>query len=103
MSTILNGVAILELDYALAVKIHCVYLRAEDRNGIKKRDTDAADIVFIGQRMLELGQQISDTCAERFKVGYYHMVYVRQSIGNYSDVQRLIAIGLRKLLDFSLH
>lgn len=36
-TTILNGVAILELDYDLAVKIHCVYLRAEDHNGIKKR------------------------------------------------------------------
>ncbi|KUL85565.1 hypothetical protein ZTR_08022 [Talaromyces verruculosus] len=73
-------------------------LRAEDRNGIKKRDTDAADIVFIGQRMLELGQQISDACAERFRVGYYHMLYVRQSIGDDSDINRLIAVGLRKLL-----
>jgi hypothetical protein len=93
----LNGVRILALDFAMAVKVNCLYLRADDEIGENKKLSDSADIVFLSQKMLERGQQISDTCAAMFRIGYYHMVVIRLSMHD-SEFQLLIAVGIGKLL-----
>ncbi|KAN0075861.1 hypothetical protein V8E54_007131 [Elaphomyces granulatus] len=95
-TTILNGVKIMELDYALAIKVNCFYLRSDDDHGLKKRDSDARDIVFLSQKMIESGMEISEDCAHRFKVGFYHMLEIRMHLEDKFD--DLITIGIRKLL-----
>jgi hypothetical protein len=78
-TTMLNGVRILKLDFALGAKINCFYLRAEDDNDQKKKQSDVEDIPFIIQKMIELGQRISNICAVRFRIGYYHMIVCRNT------------------------
>lgn len=48
--------------------------------------------------MIERGGQNSDVCAMRFRIGYYHMIFLQISMVDDSTFQRLVALGLRKLL-----
>ena len=49
-TTVLDGVRILELDLALAVKVNCLYLRSDDEKGANKRLSDSADILFLAEK-----------------------------------------------------
>ncbi|EPE02603.1 hypothetical protein F503_06579 [Ophiostoma piceae UAMH 11346] len=40
-----NGVALLNPDVALAIKLHCYHRRADDENGVRKKKSDFEDIV----------------------------------------------------------
>ncbi|OAX78741.1 hypothetical protein ACJ72_06951 [Emergomyces africanus] len=85
------------LDYALAMKIKCFYLRQDDENGQEKRRGDAFDVEFLCRRMVLDAQTISDQCAEKFKFGFYHILELRQELSDQA-VSDFISIGGRKLI-----
>ncbi|OAX80514.1 hypothetical protein ACJ72_05153 [Emergomyces africanus] len=93
----IRGIRILKLDYTLAMKIKCFYLRQDDENGREKRSTDIQDVKFLCKMMVEHGEIISDECAEMFQFGCYHMLELRQELSP-GEIQDFINIGGRKLI-----
>jgi hypothetical protein len=92
-----QGVRLLKPDFALAVKVRCSYLRQEDDQGIIKRTSDLIDAVFWAERLEEVGQQISDSCAKLLPISYYQVFFLR-TVMNANQFQKLVDVGLRKLL-----
>lgn len=43
----------------------------------KVKKNDAFDLVYLTKILVEQGRQVSDECASKFAIGYYHMVFVR--------------------------
>lgn len=96
--TFLQGeVALLNLDAALAVKIHCVHQRADDENGEMKKQTDLEDIKWLSSQMVARELTISDRVATMFKIGHYNLLLVRFELSK-EEVERLVAVGTMKLL-----
>ncbi|KAK2795565.1 hypothetical protein FQN51_000419 [Onygenales sp. PD_10] len=96
-TTLVGQVRVLRLDYALALKLTCLYLRQDDENGLAKRETDARDIAFLGDRMAERNDTISDQCAEKFRLGFYHMAEIRIHVPA-TTFDILVRLGIRKML-----
>ncbi|KAF5863450.1 hypothetical protein ETB97_010081 [Aspergillus alliaceus] len=92
-----NGVRLLQPDFALAVKIRCFYLRQEDAKGLQKRQTDLMDAVFWAEMLNKTRQTISDTCAALFKIGYYHALLIRLNL-HPDKFQKLVDVGFERLL-----
>lgn len=53
-----EGIQMLKLDFALAVKVKCAYLRAEDENGMRKQESDFKDAVFHARQLQKAGLEI---------------------------------------------
>lgn len=92
-----NGIPLPNLDYALAIKVKCFYLRADNENGKQKRASDIEDVRFICKMMVQRSQTISEDCANHFKFGYYHILELRMELGP-QDTENFIQIGGRKLI-----
>jgi hypothetical protein len=93
----INEIEMPSLDYALAIKIKCFYLRPGDENGIRKQNNDISDIQFICATMRQRSQSISDDCAKDFQFGFYHILELRQELLQ-KDIERFIQIEGRKLI-----
>ncbi|KAK2750067.1 hypothetical protein FQN57_004559 [Myotisia sp. PD_48] len=92
----INQIRIPRLDYSLGMKIQCFYLRQDDENGVSKRKSDLEDIKYLCKLMDEKSEQISDECGNYFKFGHYHLLLLRQELGeNYTAI--FIRIGGRNL------
>ncbi|KAJ6178193.1 hypothetical protein N7519_008654 [Penicillium mononematosum] len=63
--------------YSVAMKVQCFYLREDDENGYKKRESDITDIRFLCNQMLQKSEFVSDDCANKFKFGHYHLLAMR--------------------------
>ncbi|PGG96415.1 hypothetical protein AJ79_09610 [Helicocarpus griseus UAMH5409] len=96
-TTSLDGIHVLKLDIAMAVKVKCAYLRTNDNHGAEKRRSDLRDAVFLARKLKETGLTISDDCATLFAVGYYHMIFLRFNMLG-SEFEELIDVGIEKLL-----
>ncbi|KAJ5945314.1 hypothetical protein N7516_005482 [Penicillium verrucosum] len=84
-------------DYSLAMKVKCFYLRQDDENGHKKRESDIFDIRFLCKVMLQKSEFVSDDCANKFKFGHYHLLELRQELGPEATA-RFIRVGGRKFI-----
>ncbi|KAK9236427.1 hypothetical protein V1525DRAFT_420434 [Lipomyces kononenkoae] len=93
----IQGLRVLKMDFALAVKVRCSYLRAEDVTGIEKRRSDLEDAVFWAIKLQEAGMLISDSCAKLFPISYYQVLFLRISM-RANRFHQLVDVGLRKLL-----
>ncbi|KAK2744711.1 hypothetical protein FQN55_006630 [Onygenales sp. PD_40] len=96
-TTIVGQVRVLRLDYALGLKLTCLYLRQDDDNGMFKRRTDARDITFLCTQMVQSNDTISDQCAEKFRLGFYHMAEIRIHVPA-TTFDILVRLGIRKML-----
>ncbi|KAJ5888247.1 hypothetical protein N7495_008288 [Penicillium taxi] len=96
-TSILSGVRMMQADPALAVKLKCSYLRRDDENGFKKRDSDLTDALFWAEKLKTAGQNISESCAKTFRLGFYNILLLRKHLST-SDFEELVDVGLRKLL-----
>ncbi|KAJ5943723.1 hypothetical protein N7516_003891 [Penicillium verrucosum] len=85
----IQGLRFLKPDFALAAK--------EDEYGICKRHSDLQDAIFWARKLEEAGQQISDACAKLLPVSYYQVVMIGMWMDP-EDFQKLVHVGLRKLL-----
>ncbi|KAK2802646.1 hypothetical protein FQN50_007254 [Emmonsiellopsis sp. PD_5] len=92
-----EGVSILKLDYSLAMKIQCFYLRQDDENGREKRTSDINDVRFLCHKMIQNSEYISDDCANKFRFGHYHLLELRQELGQ-DDTAKFITVGGRKFI-----
>jgi hypothetical protein len=72
----LKELKILRPDYSLAMKVQCFYLREDDENGHKKRESDITDIRFLCNQMLQKSDIVSDHCANKPKSGHYHLLAI---------------------------
>ena len=96
-TTLETGVRVPRLDYSLAMKIKCFYLRGDDEHGQEKTYTDIEDVRYLTQLMTKRGEVISDECAKVFQLSFLHMFLLREEVG--PEVMRmLLAIGVRKLV-----
>lgn len=96
-----EGVRLLMPEIALAIKLHCIYQRAEDANGARKRNTDLEDIIWISATMASRTPPmvISDQVAAAFKLGHYSLLLTRFALEESgSEVANLVAVGVEKML-----
>ncbi|KAJ5121467.1 uncharacterized protein N7515_009428 [Penicillium bovifimosum] len=92
-----EGVRVLQTDFALAMKIRCFYLRSDDSNGLEKQQTDLLDAVFLAKAMKKAGQTIWDSCATLFQIGCYHAVLVRLQL-KFNDFKVLVDVSFGRLV-----
>ncbi|KAJ2930381.1 hypothetical protein H1R20_g6687, partial [Candolleomyces eurysporus] len=92
-----SGAKLLRLDFALAVKLLCLWSRTEDEKGDLKRGRDAEDISFLVEAMERKGMTVSDDCAQKFRLQYYQIFVIRSWLPT-ETVDRLVRIGVRNLL-----
>lgn len=92
-----GGIRIPNLEYALAMKIKCFYLRQDDENGQNKRRGDIFDVEFLSRRMVQHSQAITDQCAEKFQFGVFHILELREELSR-EALKNFIKIGGRKLI-----
>ena len=72
---------VLAYPVALGVKIRCYYMRDDQtQNGIDKQSSDIFDIIFISEKMKELGIKVNDDVAALIPVNCYNMLLVRSTI-----------------------
>lgn len=93
----LNGVATPSVEYLLAIKLNVIYLREDDKNGVEKVASDASDLVYLANIMVDGGLQVSKKCGSKFAIGYYHMIFVRVHT-SLQGFDLLIKAGIRNLL-----
>ncbi|KAK2795337.1 hypothetical protein FQN50_009763 [Emmonsiellopsis sp. PD_5] len=96
-TTLVGQVRVLRLDYALGAKLTCLYLRQDDDNGMHKRKTDARDITFLCTTMAQCNDTISDECAQKFRLGFYHMAEIRLHVPQ-TTFDILVRLGIRNML-----
>ncbi|KAK2754074.1 hypothetical protein FQN54_007243 [Arachnomyces sp. PD_36] len=87
------GVPLPNVDHALAIKVKCFFLRADDENESHKRASDITDVKFICGMMIQSEHVIGDNCAQSFRFGYYHMFQLRFEL-DYQGIENFIRIGL---------
>ena len=94
-----GGMALLNPDVALAIKLHCFHRRADDENGERKRKTDFQDITRLSTLMAKSEPRlvISDRVAGMFKIGHYHLLLVRLE-ASHDIIANLVAAGVKKML-----
>ncbi|RXW13980.1 hypothetical protein EST38_g11871 [Candolleomyces aberdarensis] len=88
---------LLRLDFALAVKLLCLWSRTEDEKGDIKRGRDAEDILFLVEAMERNGMTVSNDCAQKFRLQFYQIFVIRSWLPT-ETVDRLVRIGVRNLL-----
>ncbi|KAI9835767.1 MAG: hypothetical protein M1819_001946 [Sarea resinae] len=91
-----EGIRVLKTQHSLAMKLVCVYLRGDDDHGDKK-ETDCEDIEFLSNIMVLDRECFSEECAVHFQLHHYHLYYLKAMLEP-ATVERLIALGVRKMV-----
>ena len=81
-TTSVSGNLMLTLSMSLGVKLKCWYLRAEDENGILKKNADIMDILFLADLMRSHGIQIDSSAAAELKICHYNLLLVRLELAD---------------------
>lgn len=93
----IGGVTMLTLPVGLGVKLKCWYSRAEDENGMRKKDLDMEDILFLARKMKDRGIRVDDNIPVGLKISHYNLLLIRLEITE-DEVQLLHAAGCSKFL-----
>ncbi|KAI9868623.1 MAG: hypothetical protein M1813_004473 [Trichoglossum hirsutum] len=92
-----DGITMLTLPVSLGVKLKCWYSRAEDENGMKKKDLDIEDILFLARKMQDCKIRVDDNIPVGLKISHYNLLLVRLRISK-DEIQLLYAVGCSKFL-----
>jgi hypothetical protein len=92
-----NDVRVLTPEYALAIKVFRFHHRGDGYYDDLKRYSDIDDIVFYCDIMRTEGGTISQTCADRFRIGAYRMAYLRMWMTD-DQFQNLLEIEIGRFL-----
>jgi hypothetical protein len=95
-TTNVGGNLMLTLSMSLGVKLKCWYLRAEDENGMKKKETDMRDILFLANLMRSHGIRVDSSAAVELKICHYNLLLIREVADTHVELLR--SVGCSKFL-----
>ena len=98
-TAVIGDNVVLTLSMSLGIKLGCWYLRAEDENGMNKKETDMQDILFCARLLQTREAQVDSDAAAELKISHYNLLLIRlELIERGDDVELLRSVGCSKFL-----